>query len=160
MVPWQGAWEGKDKYDLLFFFFFFNILLCCSVTRFCLTLCDPLDCSMPGFLSFTVFQSLHKLIVHWVGDAIQSSHLLLPASSCLQSFPASGSFLFQLFASGGQNIGTSASVLPVNIQDWSPSSPRDTQEFSSTTVWKHQFLDAQPSLWSISHIHAWLLDKP
>ena len=49
MVPWQGAWEGKDKYDLLFFFFFLNILLCCSVTRFCLTLCDPLDCSMPGF---------------------------------------------------------------------------------------------------------------
>ena len=59
--------------------------------------------------------------VHLVGDAIQPSHPLVPFSSCLQSSPASGSFpMSQLFASGGHNIGVSASasVLPVNIQDW------------------------------------------
>ena len=59
--------------------------------------------------------------VHWVGDAIQPSQPL--SSSCLQSFPASGFFqMSQLFASGGQSIGVSAStsVLPMNIQDWFP----------------------------------------
>ena len=76
-------------------------------------------------------------------------------SSCLQSFPASGSFLMsQPFASGGQNIGTSASalVLPMTIQDWCPlgwtgwislQSKRLSRVFSNTTVQKHQFFGAQ-----------------
>ena len=102
------------------------------------------------------------------------NHLILccPLSSCLQSLPASGSFpMSQLFASGGQSIGTSASVLllPMNIQGWFPlaltgllslQSKGLSRVFSSTTVWKHQFFGTQPSLWSNSHICIWLLEKP
>ena len=88
-----------------------------SVTQWCLSLCDPRDCSMPGFPVHHQLLELAQTHVHRVGDAIQPSH---PLSSCLQSFPASGSFLrSQFFASGGQSIGVSASasVLPMNIQD-------------------------------------------
>ena len=91
-------------------------------------------------------------------------------SSCLLSFPASGSFpVSQLFASGGQSIGASASALPVNFQDWFPlgltgsvslQSKGLPRVFSNTTIWKHQFFGAQPSLWFISHICSWLLEKP
>ena len=97
----------------------------------------------------------------WCHPTISSSAVLF--SFCLQSFPASGSFpMSHLFTSGSQSIGAlaSASVLPVNIQDWSPCCSRDSQESSSTTVQKHQFGGAQPSLWSISHICTWLLEKP
>ena len=92
--------------------------------------------------------------------------------SCLQSFPASGSFpMSQFFTSGGQRIGGSslASVLPMNIQDWLPwgwtswislQSKGLSRVFSNTTVQKHQFFSAQLSLWSNSHIHTWLLEKP
>ena len=84
---------------------------------------------------------------------------------CLQTFPASGSFLMsQLFTSGSQSIGasTSASVLPMNIQGWFPlgltgltclKSKRLSRVFSRTTVQKHQFFSTQPTLWSSSHIH-------
>ena len=59
--------------------------------------------------------------VHWVSDAIQPSHPVISFSSCLQSFPASRSFpMSQFFTSDGQNIGASASVLPMNIWDWFP----------------------------------------
>ena len=93
-----------------------------------------------------------------------------PFSSCLQSFLASGSFpMSQLFASGGQSIGASASVLPVNIHGWfslgltclfSLLSKGLWRVFSNTTVWKHQFFSTPPSLWSNSHIHTWPLEKP
>ena len=85
---------------------------------------------------------------------------VVPFSSCLQSFPASGSFpMSQFFTSGGQSIGVSASasVLPMNIQDWSPlgwtglislQSKGLSRVFSNTTVQKHQFFSAQLSLWS------------
>ena len=91
---------------------------------------------------------------------------------CLQSFPASGSFpMSQFLASGGQSIGASASasVLPMNIQDWFPlgltgwvslQSKGLSRVFSNTTVQKHQIFGAQLSLWSNSHIHTWLLEKP
>ena len=100
------------------------------------------------------------------------SSSVIPFSSCLQSFPASGAFLMsQFFASGGQSIGASAlaSVLPMNIQDWIPLGltglislqPKGlSRVFSNTTVLKHQFFGAQPCLWSNSHIHTWLLEKP
>ena len=90
---------------------------------------------------------------------------VVPFPACLQSFPASGSFLMShLFSSGGQSIGASASasVLPMNIQDWFPLGltglisllyKRLSRVFFSTTVWRHQFFCAQPSLWSNSHIH-------
>ena len=103
-------------------YFFWFLLCCCSVAQLCLTLCDPMDYSMPGFSVLQYLPELAQTHDHWVSDAIQPSHpLSSPSSSCFQSFPASGSFLMsQLFASGGQSIGASASasLLPVNIQDW------------------------------------------
>ena len=101
--------------------------------------------------------------------AISSS--VVPFSFRFQSFPASQSFpMSHFFASGGQSIGVSASalVLPVNIQDWFPlgwtglislQSKGLSIIFSSTTVQKHQ-LGALHSLWSNSHVHTWLLEKP
>ena len=94
-----------------------------SVIQSCPTLCDPMDCSTPGFLVRYQFLDLGQIHVHRASDAIHPSSSVLPFSSCLQSFPASGSFpMSQLLASGGQSIGASASasVLPVNIQDWFP----------------------------------------
>ena len=104
----------------------------------------------------------------WCHPTILSS--VIPFS-CLQSFPASGSFLMsQLFASGGQSIraSASASVLLMNIQDWFPlelsglmslQSKGLSRVFSNATVQKHQFFGIQPSLWSSSHIHTWLPRK-
>ena len=105
----------------------------------------------------------------WYHPIISSS--VIPFS-CLQSFPASGSFpMSQFFAPGGQSIGVSASasVLPMNIQDWFPlgftglislQSKGLSRVFSNTTVQKHQFFGTQVSLWSNSHICTWLLEKP
>ena len=105
----------------------------------------------------------------WCHPAISS--LVIPFSSCPQSFPASESSfpMSQLFASGGKSIGVSASasVLPMNIQDWFPLGLTGwislqfkglSRVFSNTTVQKHQFFSAQP-VWSNSHIHMWLLEK-
>ena len=106
----------------------------------------------------------------WCHPTTSSS--IVPFSSCLRSFSASGSFpMSQFFASGGQSIGVSASisVLPMNIQDWFPlgwtgwislHSKGLSRVFSNTTVQKHQFFGAQLSLESISHIHMWLPEKP
>ena len=102
--------------------------------------------------------------------AISSS--VIPFSSCPQSLPASGSFpMSQLFAWGGQSTGVSASasVPPVNTQNWSPwgwtgwislQSKGLSRVFSNTTVQKHQFFGAQLSSQSNSHIHTWPLEKP
>ena len=106
----------------------------------------------------------------WCHPTISSS--IIPFSSHLQSFPASGSFqMSQLFASGGQSNGVSAStsVLPTNTQDWSPlewtgwislQSKGLSRGFSNTTVQKHQFFSAQLSSQTNSHIHTWPLEKP
>ena len=94
-----------------------------SVAQSCPTLCNPMNCSMPGLPVHHQLPEFTQTYVHWVGDPIQPSHPLVPFSSCLQSYSASWSFqMSQLFASGGQRIGVSAStsVLPMNIQDWSP----------------------------------------
>ena len=100
------------------------------------------------------------------------SYSVVPFSFYPQSFPASGSSqMSQFLASGGQSIGlsASASVLPMNTQDWSPlgwtgwislQSKWLSRVFSNTTVQKHQFFGAQLSLSSNSHIHTWLLEKP
>ena len=102
-----------------------------------------------------------------------SNHLIhfWPHLSCPQSFPVSGSFpMSQLFASGGQRIGNSASasVFPLNIQSWlslrltgliSLLSKGLSSVFSGTTTQKHQFLVTQVSWWSNSHICTWLLKK-
>ena len=124
-------------------------------------------CQAP--LSITNSQSLHSCpLSRWCPPTISSS--AIPFSSHLQSFP--GSFpMSQFFASGGQRIGISAltPVLPMNIQDWSPLGWTGwislqfkglSRVFSNTTVQKHQFISAQLSLQSNSHIHTWLLEKP
>ena len=135
---------------------------CCSVSKSCLTLCSPMDCSMPGFPVLHYLSEFAQTHVHWADDAIQSiSSSVAPFSFCPQSFPPSGSFpMSQLFASGGQSIGASASAsfLPVNIQDWFSlrltglmclRSKRFPQVFSSTTLRNHQFFSAQPSFTSM-----------
>ena len=123
-------------------------------------------------LSISISWSLLRLMC--IESVKPSNHLILSLllPLCLQSFPASGSFpVNQLFASCGQSIGASAStsVLPVNIQGWFPleltslislKSKGLSRLYSSTTIWKHQFLGTQPSLWSNFHIHTWLLAKP
>ena len=106
----------------------------------------------------------------WCHPAISSSGV--PFSSCPQSLPESGSFLMsQLFTWDGQSIGVSASasVLPMNTQDWSLlgwtgwislQSKGLSRVFCNTTVQKHQFFSAQLSSQSNSHIHTWPLEKP
>ena len=106
----------------------------------------------------------------WCHPTISSS--VIPFSSCLQSFPASGSFpMSQFFTKRGQSIGVLAlvSVLPMYIQDWFPlgwtgwislQSKGVSRVFSNTAVQKYQFFGAQPSSQSNSHIHTWPLEKP
>ena len=126
------------------------------------------ECSTP---SFTVSWLLSFIpLSQWCHPTISSSAVLF--SFCLQSFPSPGSFpMSWFFPSGGQTIGAlaSASALPMNIQDWFPlgltglislQSKGLSGVFSSATIWRHQFFGTQPSLWSNSHIHTWLLEKP
>ena len=106
----------------------------------------------------------------WCHPTISSS--AIPFSSSPQSLPAWGSFpMSQLFTWGGQCIGVSASasVLPMNNQDWSPlgwtgwislQSKGLSRVFSNITVQKHQFFGIQLSSQSNSHIHTWPLEKP
>ena len=104
---------------------------------------------------------------------VMPSHIsfsVTPFSSYSQFPPASGSFpVSQFFISGGQNIGASASVLPINIQGWLPLglttlisllSRGFSSVFCNTRIQKHQFFSAQPSLWSNSHIRTCLMEKP
>ena len=96
---------------------------CCSAAQLCWTLCDPMDCSTPGFPVLHYLPEFAQTHVNLVSDAIQPSHPVFPFSSCPQSFPASGSFpVSRLFASGSQSFGSSASVsvLPMNIQGCFP----------------------------------------
>ena len=108
-------------------------------------------------------------LCQWCHLTILSS--VIHFSSCLLSFPASGSFpSSQLFASGSQSIGASAStsVPPMNIYNWfllgltgliSLKSKGLSRVLSTSTVQKHQFFSTQPSLWSNAHIHTWLLEE-
>ena len=143
-----------------------------SVTHLCPTLCNPMNHSTPGLPVHHQLPEFTQTQVHWVGDAIQPSH---PLSS---PFPPSpnpsqhqGLFQWVNFShEGGQNIGVSASasVLPMNTQDWSPlkwtgwislQSKGLSRVFSNTTVQKHQFFCAQLSSQPNSHIHTWLLEN-
>ena len=149
-----------------------RIMDCCTVTKSCPTVCDPMDCSTPGSSILTVSPSLFKFIS--IESVTLSNHLILchgSIFSCLQSFLESGSFpVNQLSASGGQIIGTFvwASVLPMNMLSWFPigltslisfRSKGLSRVFSNTTI-KRQFFGTQLCLWSNSHIHTWLLEKP
>ena len=124
-------------------------------------------CSFPSLYYRPEFALSH---IHWISDAIQPSHpLLSPSPPAFNLFQHQG--LFQWVGQGGQSIGASASasILPMNIQSWFPlgltnlitlQSKGFSRVFSNTTVQKHQFFGTQPSLWSNSHIHTWLLEKP
>ena len=141
---------------------------CCSVAKSCLTFCDPMDYSMPGFPVPHYLSEFAQTHVRWISDAISFS--VVPFSFCPQSFPASGSLLMSWFcASGGQSIGASASILLMSIQDWfllgwtgliSLQSKGLSRVFSNTTDQKHQFSGTPSALWSNSHISTWLLEKP
>ena len=130
--------------------------LCCSVAQLCLTLCNPVGSrlSCPSPCPRTCSNSCP--LSWWCHPTFSS--FVIPFSSCLQSFPASGSLLISwFFASGGQIIGASASasVLPMNIQDWFPlgwtgwislNSKGLSRVFSNTTAQKHQLFGTQLSL--------------
>ena len=153
-------------------FLLFNMLSQFSRSvQSCPTLCDLMNCRTPGFPVHYQLPDLAQTHVHWVSDVIQPlSSSVIPFSSCLQSFSAS--FLVsQFFISGGQSTraSASASVLPMNTQDWFPlgltswislQSKGLSRVFSNTTVLKHQFFATQLSSQSNSHIHTWQLEKP
>ena len=138
-----------------------------SVAQSCPTLWDPMNYSMLGLPVHHQLPEFTQTHVHWVSDAIQPSHpLSAPSPLAPESFPMS-----QLFAWGGQSTGVSAlaSFLSKKSQGWSPSewtgwislqSKGLSRVFSNTTVQKHQFFRAQPSLQSNSHIHTWPQEKP
>ena len=131
-----------------------------SVTQSCPTFCDPMNHSTPGLPVHHQLPPNPCPLSQWCHPTITSS--VFPFCSCLQSFPVSGSFLMSfLFTSGGQSTGASASasVLPMNIQDWFPlwlagltslQSKGLSRVFSSTTIQRHQLLGTQPFLWSNS----------
>ena len=139
----------------------------------CPTLCDPMNRSTPGLPvhhQLPDFTQTHVHQVKWCHPAISSS--VVPFSSCPQSLPASESFpMSQLFTWGGRSIGVSASasILPMNTQDWSSlewtgwislQSKGLSRVFSNTTVQKHPFFSTQLSSQSNSHIHTWPQEKP
>ena len=144
---------------------------CCSWLSHVWLFVTPWTAARQTSLSFTISWSLLRLMfIELMMDPTISSSVA-PFSSCPQSVPGSGSFLVSwLFKSCGQSIGVSAwvLVLPINIQGWFPlgltglilQSKGLSRDFSRTTVQKHQFFGAKPFLWSISHIHTWLLEKP
>ena len=143
----------------------------CSVAQLCPTRSTPWTAACQISLVLQHLRSLLKLLS--IESVMPSICLILycPLLLCLQSFPASESFpMSWLFISDGQSTGASASasVLPMNIQDWFPLGWTDwisllsmgiSRVFSNITVQKHHFFSAQLSLWSNSHIHTWLLEK-
>ena len=144
------------------------MLFGCSVIKSGQTLCDPIYWSMPGFSVIHYlpeFAQTHVHLMSRLSDAIQSSHpLSLPSPLALNL--SQHQDLFQWVGSSHQMVKVlelqlQPSVLPMNIQNWFPLGLTDfisllskglSRVFSSTTVWKHQFLGTQPSLWSNFHI--------
>ena len=137
-----------------------------SVTQSCPTLCDPMDCNKPGFVVDHQLLELAQTHVHRDSDAIQPSHPLLSPSLPAFNFPSIRVFpMSQFFASGAQSF--SFTISPSNEYLGLISFRMDWfglfavwRVFSNTTVQKHQFLGAQPSSLSKSHIHTWPQEKP
>ena len=112
--------------------------LLCWVAKLCLTLCNPMDCSTPGFPILHYLPEFAETHIHWVGDAIQPVHPQSPSSS-FDHIQHQGLFQMNgLFASGGQSIGASASasVLPMNIQDWFLLGLTGLLSLQSSDSWK------------------------
>ena len=141
----------------------------CSVTQSCLTLCNPMDCSMPGFLSFTISQSLLKLM--YIELVMPSNHLIVFRPLLLSSiFPSIRVFSndLALHISWPRYWSFSFSIHPSNEYsgltflriDWFDLAVQGTlKSLSQHRVWKHQFFSAQSFLWSTSHVPTWLLGK-
>ena len=144
-----------------------------SVAQPCPTLWDPMNRSMPGLPVHHKLPEFTQTHAHRVGDAILPSHPLSSPSPPAPN-PSKRQGLFQWVSSSHEvakvlGVSASASVLPVNTQDLSPSgwtgwislqSKGLSRVFSNTTVQKHQFSHAQLSSQSNSHIHTWPLEKP
>ena len=146
-----------------------SLACCSSVGKWCLTLCYPMDCSAPGlpvlydlpefaqtYAIESVMPSKHLILCH----ALLSLPSILPAS---RSFPMS-----QLFPSGGQSIGASASVLPMSIQDWFPlgltglitlQSRGPSRFIFNTTAWKHQFFQQFSLLSTLTSVYDYTCGK-
>ena len=151
---WMRAAHQKDKTVTL-------LLFSCSVMSDSLWLYGLQHTSLPCPSPSPGACSNSCPLSQWCHPNISSS--VIPFSSCLQSFPASGSFLMnRVFVSGGQSIGVSVSVsvFSMNIQDWFPLgltglisllSKGLSKVFSSITTWKHQFFSAQPSFYTEGH---------
>ena len=144
----RSDWNDRCVYSWTLWILFY---CCCSVTESCPSLFGPMDYGTPGFPLLHCLLEFAQVHVLWVSDACLTIPSTAAHFSCLQSFPASGSFpVSWLFASGGQSIGTSASasVLPMNSQGWFPlglTGPISSKSkglsgvFSRTAVWKHRF---------------------
>ena len=152
----------------LCYFYFSSVQFSCSVVSDSLWPHESQHARPPCLSPTPGIYPNSCLSSRWYHPAISSS--VSPFSSCPQSLPASGSFpMSQLFAWGGQSIGVSASVLPMNTQDWSPlgwtgwislQSRGLSRVFSNNTLQKHQFFSTQLCSQSNSHIHTWPLEKP
>ena len=143
----------------------FQVQSVSSVAQSCPTLCDPVDCSTPGFPVHHQLLELAQTHVHWVSDAFQLFHpLSSPSPPAFSLYQHQG--LFQWVSSSHQvaKVGASAlaSALPIKIQDWSPlewtgwislQSKGLSNVLSNTTIQKHQFFGVHLSLQSNSHIN-------
>ena len=135
----------------------------------CIWLCDLMDCSMPGFPSLHYLPEFAQTHVHWVSDAIQQSHPLLPPSPPAFNISQHQGLLNRLTLCIRQSEYWNfiVSISPSNDYsrlisfriDWFDALivQGTLKSLSSTTVWKHQFFHAQPTLWP--NIHTWLLEK-
>ena len=140
----------------------------CLVAKSCPALWDPMNCSIPGFPVLHYLLNLLKLMS--VESIMPSNHLICHPFLLLPSiFPSIRAFSKEsAVCIRWPKYWASTSVLPMNIQGWFPLgltglillSTGLSRVLSSTTVLKHQFFSIQPSLWSNSHIHTWLLEKP
>ena len=144
-------------------------LICCSVTQSCPILCDPMGCSTSGFPALHWPLEFAQTHVRWVGDVIQPSHPLLLLTSIFPSirvfsyesalcirWPKYWRFIFSI-SPPNEHSG----LISFRI-DWFDllAVQRTLKSLLNTTIWKHQFFSAQPSLWFDFHIHAWSLEKP
>ena len=161
LLPWQILKLAQPKATL----HNYSVQSSHSVS---LTLCDPMDYSMPGLPVHHQLPEFTQTHVHWVSDAIQPSQpLLSPSPPAFNLSPNQGLFKWVIRWPSIRALAL-ASVLWMNIQGWFPlgltgsislQSKGLSKVFSNTTVQKRLFFSAWLSLWSNSHIHTWLLEK-
>ena len=144
---------------------------CCSVTQSCLNLCDPMHCSTPGFPVLYHLLEFAQTHVRWVSDAIQPSHTMLsPSPPAFNLSQHQGLFKWVSYSHlvakvlefqlQHQSSNEYSGLISLGLTCWISSQSRGlSRVFSNTTVQKHHFFHAQPSLWSNFHIYTWLLGR-